>query len=173
MCGNSGCEPIVVTHLSSEPVADSRRSNGMAVPSENPKPLGVDAVTVMIVEPEVVVRTVVAEYLRECGYKVIEGTGAEDVWKILDDNILIDIVLADVQLAGGVDGFSLARRIRDRYPATDILLTSGAAKVAGKAGELCEDGPLEKPYHPQDVLRRIHLMRERRRTETQSEKPKP
>lgn len=118
----------------------------MAVPSENPKPLGVDAVTVMIVEPEVVVRTVVAEYLRECGYKVIEGTG-------------------------GVDGFSLARRIRDRYPATDILLTSGAAKVAGKAGELCEDGPLEKPYHPQDVLRRIHLMRERRRTETQSDKP--
>jgi DNA-binding response OmpR family regulator len=144
----------------------------MAVASTNSRPLGGDAVTVMIVEPDVVVRTVIAEYLRECGYKVIEGASAEDVWKVLEDNILIDVVLADIQLTGGGDGFSLARRLREQYPAIDVLLTSGAAKVADKAGELCEDGPLEKPYHPQDVLRRIHLMHERRRTETQSNKSK-
>ena len=142
----------------------------MAVTSTNSRPLGTDAVTVMIVEPDVVVRTVIAEYLRECGYKVIEGASAEDVWKVLKENILIDILLADIQLNGRVDGFSLARRIRDEYPSIDVLLTSGAAKVADKAGELCEDGPVEKPYHPQEVLRRIHLMRERHRTEAKPDK---
>jgi hypothetical protein len=47
-------------------------------------------------------------------------------------------------------------------------LTTGAARAAGKAGELCDDGPLEKPYHTQEVVRRINLLRERRRTALKS-----
>jgi DNA-binding response OmpR family regulator len=58
----------------------------------------------------------------------------------------------------------LARQIREKYPAIDVILTSGAARAAAKAGDLCDDGPLEKPYHPQEVLRRINVLRERRRT---------
>jgi hypothetical protein len=38
------------------------------------------------------------------------------------------------------------------------------ARTAEKAGDLCDDGPLEKPYHPQEVVRRINLLLERRRT---------
>jgi hypothetical protein len=38
------------------------------------------------------------------------------------------------------------------------------ARAAGKAGDLCDDGPLEKPYHPQEVVRGINLLLERRRT---------
>jgi hypothetical protein len=45
-----------------------------------------------------------------------------------------------------------------------VILTSGVARAADKAGDLCDDGPLEKPYHPQEVVRRINLLRERRRT---------
>jgi hypothetical protein len=43
-------------------------------------------------------------------------------------------------------------------------LTSGSARAADKASDLCDDGPLEKPYHPQEVARRIKLLQERRRT---------
>jgi hypothetical protein len=45
-----------------------------------------------------------------------------------------------------------------------VILTSGVAKAADKAGDLCDEGPLAKPYHPQDVVRRINLLREGRRT---------
>jgi DNA-binding response OmpR family regulator len=117
----------------------------------------------MIVEPEVVARMVVGEYLRECGYRVIEGMSAADVWSVLDNGVTLDVLL--VHVSGNVDGFMLARQVRDRNPNIDVILTSGVAKVADKAGTLCEEGPLEKPYHPREVVRRIQLLRERRRAE--------
>jgi DNA-binding response OmpR family regulator len=131
------------------------------------------AVTVMLVEPDVVIRIVVGEYLRECGYRVIEGANAADFWTVLDNQTIVDIVLIHVQLNGDVDGFTLARQIRERNPNIDVILTSGVARISGRASELCEDGPLKKPYHPQEVIRRIHLMRERRRTETNSRGTEP
>jgi len=121
------------------------------------------AVTIMVVEPEILARIVIADYLRNCGYKVIEATSAEDVFVVLRANGEIHIILASVVLPGEMDGFHLAREIRKSYPQIDVLLTSDAVNAANKASNLCDDGPLEKPYHPQEVTRRINLLRERRR----------
>jgi DNA-binding response OmpR family regulator len=45
-----------------------------------------------------------------------------------------------------------------------VILTAGIAKAAEQAADLCDEGPLEKPYHPQEVVRRINILLERRRT---------
>jgi CheY-like chemotaxis protein len=124
--------------------------------------------TVLIVEPDILVRMVVAAYLRECGYTVVEGITAADAFTVLEAGRKIDVILADVQLTGGIDGFALAQQVRERHPEIDMVLTSGIRKAAEKAEDLCEEGPLEKPYHPQEVVRRIHLLRERRRTSQKS-----
>src|ERR1700688_4472238 len=50
---------------------------------------------VMVVEPDVLARMVVADYLRECGYKVIEGVAAADVWAVLQSGGHMDVLLAD------------------------------------------------------------------------------
>jgi DNA-binding response OmpR family regulator len=63
-----------------------------------------------------------------------------------------------------MDGFGLAQWVRENHPRIDVILTSGMARAAEKAGDLCDDGPLEKPYHPQEVVRRINLLLGRRRT---------
>lgn len=118
----------------------------------------------MVVEPDVVARAVIAGYLRECGYRVLEGVTAEDVLAVLEAGESVDIIFSEVKLSGELDGFGLAKRIRETRPEIDVLLTSGVAKAAEKAGDLCDEGPLEKPYHPQEVLRRIQSLRERRRT---------
>jgi DNA-binding response OmpR family regulator len=94
--------------------------------------------------------------------RVVEGVNADDVLAVLGAGTKIDIVLLEVQLAGSIDGFGLARQIREDHPDMDVILTSGVRKAADKAGDL--DGPLEKPYHSQEVVRRINLLRERRRT---------
>ena len=75
----------------------------------------------------------------------------------------IDIVFAEIRMGGTIDGFALSSKIREAYPRTDVILTTGIAHAAGKAGDLCEAGPLEKPYHPTEVVRRINLLREQRR----------
>lgn len=119
--------------------------------------------TIIVVEPDVLARMVLAEYLRECGYRVVECGNAEDVLIILSTGRRIDVVLSDTTLAGGLDGFALARQIHAAHPTVDVVLTSGPAQAAGKAADLCDEGPLEKPYHPKDVVRRINQLRERRR----------
>jgi DNA-binding response OmpR family regulator len=119
--------------------------------------------TVLVVDRDVLVRTTIAEYLRECGYTVLEGATADDVIKALGSELKIDIVLAEVQPSGSMDGFALAQWVRHNHPDVDVLLTSGVTKAAEKAGDLCEEGPLEKPYHPREVVRRINVLRERRR----------
>jgi hypothetical protein len=55
-----------------------------------------------------------------------------------------------------MDGFGLARWVRQRLPGIPVGLTSGVARSAEIAGDLCEDGPLmAKPYQPRQVEARI------------------
>jgi CheY-like chemotaxis protein len=135
----------------------------MPAPPVEPSSGDATPATIFVVEPDILVRMVIANYLRECGYKVVEGVRADEVLTVLQVGTAIDVILAEVRLAGSVDGFGLARLIRQDHPEIDVILTSGVARAADKAGDLCEDGPLEKPYHPQEVVRRINLLRERRR----------
>jgi len=135
------------------------------MPAPPVEPCSGDATSVIfVVEPDILARMVIADYLRDCGYKVVEGVNADDVLAVLEAGRKIDVILAEVRLAGSVDGFGLARQIREDHPEIDVILTSGVTRAADKAGDLCDDGPLEKPYHPQEIVRRVNLLRERRRT---------
>jgi DNA-binding response OmpR family regulator len=121
---------------------------------------------VMVLESDVIVRTEIAEFLRECGYKVIEGITANDLWIIIDAKVELDVVFSEVNLPGETDGFAVARRIRQTYPEIDVILTSSVEGAAEKIKDLCDEGPLKKPYRTQDVAARIHLLLERRRWAT-------
>ncbi len=116
--------------------------------------------TVLVVEDEVLIRLVIAEYLRECGYRVHEAVNAEEAILILQaPEVSIDIVFSDVEMPGEMDGFGLARWVRSNMPETQVLLTSGAERSADIAGTLCEAGPLlGKPYPTQDVVDRIRQL---------------
>jgi CheY-like chemotaxis protein len=119
--------------------------------------------TLAIIEPDVLARMTIAEYLRECGYRVIEATDPEEIFTLLEAGSAIDVVLCEVRMKGELDGLAFAKTVRERYPQTDVILSLGVAAAAEKAGALCEQAPLEKPYHPVELLRRIQLLRERRR----------
>jgi DNA-binding response OmpR family regulator len=125
--------------------------------------MGTNFKTVMVVEPDVLVRMELAEYLRDCGYKVIEGAGAKDVWAVIEAARSPDVLLIDVQLPGDEDGFSVARRIRQTHQDIDVILTSGVSGAVQQCHELCEEGPINKPYQPKDVEARIKMLLERRR----------
>jgi len=135
----------------------------MPAPPVEPSSDDATSATIFVVEPDILVRMIIADYLRDCGYKVVEGVDADDVLAVLEAGRKIDVIMAEVRLAGSLDGFGLARQIREDHPEIDVILTSGVARAADKAGDLCDDGPLEKPCHPQEVVRRINLLRERRR----------
>jgi|AraplaMF_Col_mMF_1032025.scaffolds.fasta_scaffold00207_41 CheY-like chemotaxis protein len=120
-----------------------------------------EAKIIMVVDADIIARMAIADYLRDCGYKVIEGSSAAEVHAVLQDGHKIDVLLIDMQLRSSEDGFALAQEIRVEHPSIIIMRTSSAAKLADKAADLCDDGPLLKPYHPQELLRRIQTLRQR------------
>ena len=70
----------------------------MGVPEYDPPPVepsSDDAMppTIIVVEPDILMRMVIADYLRDCGYKVIEGVSADDVLAILRAGRKIDVIL--------------------------------------------------------------------------------
>jgi DNA-binding response OmpR family regulator len=78
----------------------------------------------------------------------------------------VDIILSEIQIDGGMNGFELARWVRERHPRIGVVLVSGAARAAEQAAHLCNDRcdhdePLQKPYEPHTVLQRINLLLER------------
>jgi CheY-like chemotaxis protein len=116
--------------------------------------------TVLVVEDEVLIRLVVADYLRECGYKVHEAVSADEALDILQSpEVAVDVVFSDVEMPGSMDGFALARWVRANKPNMQVILTSGVERSADIAAMLCEAGPLlKKPYPSQHVVDRIRQL---------------
>ena len=114
---------------------------------------------VLVVEDDVLVRTVVAAYLRECGFDVVEAGSADEAIRVLQADIGVDIVFSDVNMPGSMDGFGLAQWLRRERPGLKVILTSGAARTAKEAGDLCEHGPmLAKPYDHAELERHIRTL---------------
>lgn len=115
---------------------------------------------VLIVEDEVLVRMVVAEYLRDCGFMVIEAGSADEALRLFKADVEVDVVFSDIQMPGEMDGFGLAQWLRQHHPDVNVILTSGAASnAARRAAEICHEGLLlPKPYDSEEVERRIRQL---------------
>jgi CheY-like chemotaxis protein len=116
--------------------------------------------TVLVVEDEVLIRWVIAEHLRDCGYRVIEaGSGDEAIDLLRRTALAIDVVFSDVRMPGATDGFALARWVSRHRPVIKVVLTSGLARAEDAAEGLCEEAHLvAKPYSPAELEQRIQQL---------------
>jgi DNA-binding NtrC family response regulator len=123
-------------------------NEGDALGQDHPKPAGhVRPATVLVVEDEVLIRVSVSDFLRECGFAVLDASNAAEARTILEAGVVVDLVFSDVQMPGEADGFALARWVRDHHPDVRVILTSGVVRMSEAAADLCgEAGFLAKPY---------------------------
>jgi two-component system, response regulator PdtaR len=108
------------------------------------------AATVLVVEDDFLVRLCAADALSEAGFNVLEADSGPDALRILEGGA-VDVVFTDINMPGAFDGAGLARRIRHRWPATAVVITSGRGCPEEDLGEALF---LPKPYMP-DSLSRI------------------
>lgn len=117
-----------------------------------------ETMRVLLVDPDVLIRHSVAEYLRGCGYNVAEGANFEEAKKLVSDGLAVDILFARGQM-----GFELAQWARASHPDIEVVLSGSVEKVATKASSLCEEGPQEEaPYDHHFLLSQIKQLIARR-----------
>jgi DNA-binding NtrC family response regulator len=115
--------------------------------------------TILVVEDDVLVRMPIAQYLRDCGYKVIEAVSADEAMAVLlDQETIVDVVFSDIEMPGSLDGFGLAKWIREHRPGLDVVLAGTLPRTVERAKELCEAGSIPKPYESQVVHNQIRRL---------------
>ena len=103
--------------------------------------------TILVVEDDILVRMPIAQYLRDCGYKVIEASNSDEAMQVLlHQETSVDVVFSDIEMPGEVDGFGLTKWIRQHRPGLDVLLAGTVPRAVKNAKDLCEQGPVPKPY---------------------------
>lgn len=117
---------------------------------------------ILIVEDEPSIAEVVSLYLKRAGYQVAvaaDGQAALDaLGRRLPDLVILDIMLPQV------DGFSVARWLRDRSDVPIIMLTARREEVDRIAGlELGADDYVVKPFSPQELVSRVRAVLRRTR----------
>ena len=102
--------------------------------AHNPEP---SASSILIVDGDIVSRHVIADYLRHCGYAVVEAANTDEALVALGEPTLsIDVILCDVSALGSRNGFELATWIRSNRPELEVRLAAGAEVAAQTAAEL-------------------------------------
>jgi CheY-like chemotaxis protein len=109
--------------------------------------------TILVVEDEEPIRTCTSEFLRECGYLVIEAGDVAEAKDMLL-NWHVDLVFSDINMPNRESGFALEKWVREEYPAVKVLLTSGYPQALCDTRDLREP-MLSKPYSYTALLRRI------------------
>lgn len=104
-------------------------------------------IRVLLVEDEFLISEWVAESLTEQGFTVHAVANAADALRYLDA-APVDVLFTDVNLPGGVDGTTLARRAREALPDLPVVYTSGGVNVLDPQVRVPHSTFVPKPYIP-------------------------
>jgi DNA-binding NtrC family response regulator len=113
------------------------------------------------VDGDIISRHAIADYLRHCGYKVVEAANTDEAQlALVEDTLSIDVVICDVAAIGSGSAFELANWARQNRPELEVRMAGSLESVVTTATELCEAGPhLARPYEPQSVVDYIKRLR--------------
>jgi CheY-like chemotaxis protein len=112
--------------------------------------------TILVVDDEVLIRMAFSDCLQDSGYKVLEAGNADEAVAVLEHGHEIDLVFSDIRMPGTMDGFGLAKWIRQNRKGLPVMLTSGDSKRSDLADQLGADETFfAKPYDTQMVLAQI------------------
>src|SRR5215210_2509971 len=125
---------------------------------------------VLVIDDDVGLCELVAEYLEPEGYQVeAVHNGEAGVERALSGEHALAVL--DFMLPG-INGFEVLRRIRARSRLPVVMLTARGDDVDRIIGlEIGADDYLPKPFNPRELVARINAVLRRARPDEQAEKP--
>jgi two-component system, cell cycle sensor histidine kinase and response regulator CckA len=111
--------------------------------------------TILFVDDEAGLRSLIREILEDACYLVLEaksGTEALEIWQTHRGQV--DLLLTDLVMPGGIHGDVLARQMLQDNPGLKVILTSGSILDCNLNERLVKSEFyfLPKPYQPDGLL---------------------
>ncbi len=122
---------------------------------------------VLLVEDELLIRSIMAESLIDAGYTVIHA-GSGDEALALADRVTtpISVLVTDIHLPGGKTGLDVASAMRARHPALPIIVATGRPDVLGADWYRTDSvALLRKPYGPGELVATVRRVLDDRKTD--------
>ncbi len=120
--------------------------------------------TVLVIDDEPAIRMLVVEMLTDSGYRALEAEDGPGGLAILRSDAVIDLLITDVGLPGGLNGRQVADAARESRPGLKVLFVTGYAENALVGNGHLDNGMeiLTKPFVLADLGDRIRKMLEAR-----------
>ncbi|MCH8837284.1 MAG: response regulator [Candidatus Marinimicrobia bacterium] len=114
--------------------------------------------TILIVDDKAEVRELVEVTLRVGDYRILQADNGDQAVEIAQAE-RPDLMLLDVMMPGGMDGFEVCERLKSD-PATQgitiIMLTAKGQQVDKERGsQVKADGYYTKPFSPLELLQKV------------------
>jgi DNA-binding NtrC family response regulator len=121
-----------------------------------------DPSTILLVEDEPLIRLFISDLLEDAGFKVVEAANATEALVLLEAGLPVNVLLTDVDMPMGGNGFELAHRVHRSWPETEILIMSG--RQWPSQGDLPPGAAfLAKPCPNEAIVSHVHSAAERTR----------
>jgi signal transduction histidine kinase/CheY-like chemotaxis protein len=138
------------------PLATETATRAPQTAPDSVPPQLMSGASILVVEDETAIRTMLSTILRKLGFHVTEAANAAEalqIWSQQTHPAAIDILFTDVVMPGGMSGLQLARELRSQRPELKVIISSGyntemlEQNVSGESGGYY----LPKPYDLQAV----------------------
>ena len=116
--------------------------------------------TILLVDDELDLLSLMRDILQRYGYRIItapNGVEALKVWSKRHDEI--DLLLTDMRMPEGINGYELAERLVGEKPGLKVIYVSGYSLETTAASNLREGANfLTKPYTPPGLAQAVRRM---------------
>ena len=119
-----------------------------------------DGQTVLIIEDEMSIRSLMAEVLEEAGYRTLSAQDGQSGLRILQSGRRVDFLITDVGLPGGMNGRQVADAARVARPELKVLFVTGYAENAAVGDGQLEPGMgiITKPFEITTLAKKVREM---------------
>ncbi|CCW18310.1 hypothetical protein EBBID32_26610 [Sphingobium indicum BiD32] len=116
--------------------------------------------TILVIDDEASVRSLIVDVLTDGGYHVIEAADGPTGLKVLESDLRIDLLITDVGLPGGMNGRQVADAGRVYRPELKILFITGYAENAVIGNGLLGQGMhvITKPFGIDAIASKVRDM---------------
>ena len=112
--------------------------------------------TVVLVEDEKDLNSLIRAYLEKAGYKVISYLNGEDA--IANTSVEAHLWILDIMLGDNISGYDIIKKIREVNEEIPVIFTSARDQDLDKiiGLELGSDDYVTKPYSPKELVLRVN-----------------